>query len=283
MPKTSSPPRLIQFASFWTLTGQPLGRREWTTATKIRKAREAGFDAMAGGPSAETAAAVRKAGMEYICFIDANGKNWQQRLAAAAETRPLRINVQLGDHDTPPELAVHTWIHLTEKAEALGIEADLEVHRDTCTETPEKTRQIALLCLEAAGRPCRFSYDFSHFAVVKHLSPPYAPRLLDDKPLLRGARQLHLRPFNGHHAQIPLTDGRGRLTPEARPYLDFVGALFDAWLEDKTGGETLCVCPEFGPVAHGYGLGCFPDVWADAVRLREETEDIWRTCLRARR
>src|SRR5690606_15459246 len=101
----------------------------------------------------------------------------------------------------------------------------------------------------------------SHFAVVKHVAPPFAGRLLDKPRSIQLARQLHLRPFNGHHCQVPLTDGRGNLCREGKDYLAFVEELFSCWLKGPNGGEVLYVCPEFGPVVHGYGLSAFPDVW----------------------
>ncbi len=269
-------PQLKQFAGFWTLTGQPLGATEWSADEKIRRAQAAGFDAMGGGAIPEIAAAVHAAGMDYICYIDANDKTYADRIEAAAAVRPARVNVQLGDHDTPPRVAAKTWGKMMKRAEKIGLPIDLEVHRDTGTETPEKTREIARLYKQATGQKCRFCFDFSHFAVVKHIAPPFANRLLDHPDLIRLSRQMHFRPFNGHHCQVPFTDGRDNLSPEGKDYLDFIDALFACWLKGAKGGEVLYVCPEFGPVAHGYGLSTFPNVWEDAIRLRAETENLWQ-------
>lgn len=269
-------PQLKQFAGFWTLTGQPLGGTEWSVEEKIRRAKAAGFLAMGGGADPNIANAVHAAGMDYICYIDANEQTWQDRLEAAAATKCARVNVQLWDHDTPPRVAVKTWIKMMEAARKLKLEIDLEVHRDTCTETPEKTWEIARLYQQATGRRCRFCFDFSHFAVVKHIAPPYANRLLDRPELIRLARQMHFRPFNGHHCQVPMTDGRGNLSPEGKQYLEFVDALLACWLKGARGGEVLYVCPENGPIAHGYGLSCFPNVWDDAVFLAGEVDKLWR-------
>jgi hypothetical protein len=97
--------------------------------------------------------------------------------------------------------------------------------------------------------------------------------------LIQLSRQIHLRPFNGHHAQIAATDGQGAETPEFRHYLAFVEDLLRCWLKGATAGEVLYVCPEFGPVQSGYGLSSFPNVWADAIHLRRRTEEIWAKCL----
>ena len=270
-------PQLKQFAGFWTLTGQPLGGTEWGLAEKIRRAKGAGFTGLGGGASRELADAVHAAGLDYICYIDANDRSYVDRLQAAATTGPARVNVQLWDHDTPPKIAAKTWEKMQPLARQLGLAIDLEVHRDTATETPEKTWEIAERYRKSTGKKCRFCFDFSHLAVVKHLAPPYAKRLLAEHlDLIQLARQMHFRPFNGHHCQVPLTDGNGNLSSEGKHYLEFLDALFACWLKKARGGEVLHACPEFGPVAHGYGLSTFPDVWDDAIRLRAETERLWQ-------
>ncbi len=268
-------PQLKQFAGFWTLTGQPLGGPEWSVEEKVRRAKEAGFDAMGGGANPDTAAAAYRAGLEYVCYVDANDETFAERLKAAAATKPARVNVQLWDHDTPPKVAAKTWAKLQPVAQKLKLEIDLEVHRDTCTETPEKTWEIARLYKQATGKKCRMCFDFSHFAVVKHISPPYANRLLENPDLIQLARQMHFRPFNGHHCQVPATDGHGNTTPEIKHYLEFIDALLACWLKGAKGGEVLYVCPEFGPLG-GYGISTFPNVWDDAIWLRAETEKLWQ-------
>ena len=268
--------QLRQFASCWTLSGQPGLKTEWSFAEKFRQAKEAGFDAMGGGADIPASDLCRESGLDYVCYMDANAMTFRKKLEEARTTNPARINVQLCNHDTPPGEAVMVWIELEKTAVEMGLEVDLEVHRDTCTETPEKVEEIARRFEQATGRKICYSWDFSHPAVVKHLNPPYAERLLIRPDLIQLSRQIHLRPFNGHHAQIAATDGRGNETPEFGHYLDFVDALLGCWLEGASGGETLYVCPEFGPIQSGYGLSGFPNVWEDAIHLRRRTEEIWR-------
>jgi len=38
----------------------------------------------------------------------------------------------------------------------------------------------------------------------------------------------------------------------------------------------LYVCPENGPIVHGYGLSTFPNVWDDAVFLSKEITKLWK-------
>ncbi|MDZ4816018.1 MAG: xylose isomerase [Verrucomicrobiota bacterium] len=273
--KPIKPPELRQFANVWTMLGQPSSEKEWTMEQRFRQAKKEGFDAVGWGVIPEAAKLCKALDMTYVCYIDAHFKTFKDRLEMAADTEPARINVQLADHDTLPVEAVEVWIKMVEVAETLGLTIDLEVHRDTCTETPEKTWEIAKRYKEATGKKLRLSFDYSHFALVKHLSPPYAKRLLEHPELVRVARQMHFRPFNGHHCQIPVTNGKGKITPEFTDYLQFVDDLFACWFAGAKGGEILYVCPELGPRG-GYGLSTFPNVWKDACLLRGETETLWK-------
>jgi hypothetical protein len=260
--------------------GQPAPDREWTMEERFKQAKKAGFDAIGGHPTVEVVPLCQKYGMDYICYVDGNMKTYQQKLEAAKTTNPIRINVQLCDHDTLPSESVKVWQKMEALAKKMGLEIDLEVHRDTCTETPEKVYEIAERYQKATGKKIRFCWDFSHLAVVKHLYPPYADRLLVRPDLVQEARQFHFRPFNGHHCQIPATDGKGHETPEIKPYLKFLDDLFACWLKGARGGEVIYACPEFGPVVSGYGVSTFPNVWKDAIFLRGKTEALWKANLR---
>jgi len=275
--KSSPPPVLKQFAGLWTLTKQPTAAKEWSLDEKFKQAKKAGFDAIGGGAMPEVVPLCQKYGLGYVCYIDGNSKSYRERLEAAKKTAPARINVQVCDHDTLPKEAVAVWLKLEAQAEKMGLEVDLEVHRDTCTETPEKVYEIAALYQKATGRKIRFCWDFSHISVVKHLNPPYAARLLVRPDLVQLARQFHFRPFNGHHCQVPVTDGKGHDSPELKPYLEFLDATLACWLAGAKGGEVLYACPELGP--YDYALTCFPNVWKDAVYLRAKTEALWKANL----
>jgi hypothetical protein len=87
------------------LTGQPDVDREWTLEEKFKQAKKAGFDGMGGGSDLEVVGLCRKYGMDYVCYIDGNMKTYRQKREAAQAVHPVRINVQLCDHDTPPR----TW------------------------------------------------------------------------------------------------------------------------------------------------------------------------------
>jgi hypothetical protein len=152
-----------------------------------------------------------------------------------------------------------------------------ETHRDTATETPEKFTALARAFRRATGRLLPVTWDHSHFAVSKHVqAPDYAARLLAWPELIQVSQMFHLRPFNSQHCQIPVTDGRGRLTPEAGDYFRFVRQLFACWRAGKTDHGELWVCPELG-MSHGYHLSTDRPAWPEAVRARREILAAWRT------
>jgi sugar phosphate isomerase/epimerase len=279
-----SQPVLKHFASLWTLQHYPNGseKGEWSEDEKLAAVKAAGFDGFQGWAVPRSVELGAKHGLAFLGGCDANSATYQQRLAAFAPLKPVRINIQLCDHDTEPAEAVAVWIDMMQAAAELGLELDLEVHRDTCTETPEKTWRIADLYQERTGQPVRFNFDLSHFAIVKHLGPPYAARLLERPELIQLSEQMHLRPFNGHHCQLPVTDGHGKVAEPARYWLDFVAAAFKCWLEGPQDGKTLWICPELGALTSGYWIAPFPDPWQDAIFAKNEFELIWQEALAAR-
>ncbi len=273
-------PILKHFVNFWTLIHQPTAAKEWSLEERFKHIKRGGFDAIAAPPDPSTLECCQRYGLDYLSGVDANGKTYQAKLDKVKTINPVRVNVQLCDHDTLPKESIKVWLKLEAYAQKLGLNVDLEVHRDTCTETPEKVYEIAALYKKATGKKIRFCWDYSHIAVVKHISPPYAPRLLERPDLIQLSRQVHFRPFNGHHCQIPATDGKGNETPEFKDYLQFVDDFLACWLKGARGGEVLYACPEFGPVSGGYGLTSFPDVWKDAIYLRARIEEIWQANLK---
>ena len=112
--------------------------------------------------------------------------------------------------------------------------------------------------------------------MVKHLLPPYWPRLGVRPDLIQRAQQFHFRPFNGHHCQAPVTNGRGKLSPEFLDYLPFMENVMATWLAAAEPGRELFAVPEMGPLWMGYNLSAFPASWEEAKRLREEIEKAWQ-------
>lgn len=277
-------PHLRHIASLWSLQGHPTLRREWTLERKIQAVAAAGFDGIAGALTPQHRRLADKHGLPHLLgyISTSDPAQFKTLLRAQKEGGAVHINVQLDDHDTPPALATRHWLQLTREAERIGgLVLSLEAHRDTCTETPEKTYEIAARYHDATGQLIKLNFDFSHFAVVKHLAPEnYIARLLDHSELLANSEQCHLRPFNGHHCQVPVTH-RGKLTPEVKSYLPFAAAVLDLWRRaPQNRDRTLFVCPEMGPYAEagaGYNITGLPPAWPDAVVLRKEIAKLWHT------
>ena len=189
------------------------------------------------------------------------------------------INIQLLNHDTAPAVAARTAVGLIEASDKLGLKVHIETHRDTSTETPEKFDEIAKQFQRATRKLMPVTWDHSHFAVSKHMLPPdYSRRLLAWPKLIQHSQMFHLRPFNSQHLQIPVTNGKGRLTPEFNDYIKFVEDLFSLWIRGPRPGGELWVCPELG-MSHGYQVSINPHAWPDAVRARSEMVNAWRRAL----
>ncbi|MEW6756337.1 MAG: xylose isomerase, partial [Candidatus Latescibacterota bacterium] len=214
MPDRSAPkPRLRLCAAAWTMAGTPSPRRPWSIDTKVRKAKEAGFEGFAAGAQPEVAAAVRRHGLELIGGVDVGrARDAGPRMKAFADAGATHVNVQLCDHDTPTDRALPVARAVMRAGARYGVEPAIEWHRDTCTETPEKGLALAAAYERRYGEQLRTNFDHSHPAVVKQVRPAdYAARLLYRPDLLQLSRLLHLRTFTGSHCQTPVTDGRGRL------------------------------------------------------------------------
>jgi hypothetical protein len=278
-------PKLAHIAALWSLDRHAPGKKEWTLERKLRAVAAAGFDGAAGLLTPEHRRLAEKAGLEHLLGYISSDKpaEFAAKVRAQKEGGAVHINVQMDNHDTPPDVAARHWARMVREAERIGgVVVSLEVHRDTCTETPEKTYEIAERYHRATGKMIELNFDFSHFAVVKHLrTSEYVPRLLDHPALVRNSEQCHFRPFNGHHCQVPVTH-RGRLTPEIGAYLVFVEAVLRLWAGARQNRDrTLFACPEMGPYSGfgdggGYNITGLAPAWPEAIVLRGEIAKIWR-------
>ncbi|MGC4073010.1 MAG: hypothetical protein QM760_10900 [Nibricoccus sp.] len=275
------PSRIVFVANLWTLAGHPTPPREWSLERKIQAVLKAGFDAVttATDVTEELPPLLRHTGLRHTGFFASSRPRDFSRLirvqkAAGAEN----LNVQLGKKRVAVSRAAAWSVALMRAAERQGIYAAIEVHRGTAFETPEDVRAIAAAYRRATGKLLPLTWDHSHPAVVKHLKPAlFAPVLLKERGLIQAARLMHCRPFNGQHAQVPVMDARGRLTPEFRTWLGFVEELFRCWLAGPQPGGELWICPEIGPIGvHGYNLSTMPPSWEQAVLCRRELAKLWR-------
>ncbi|MBV9488217.1 MAG: xylose isomerase [Verrucomicrobia bacterium] len=276
-------PDLLHVASLWSLRQYPGAQNPWTIDQQLDAIRVAGFGGVTGRINPSIGQAAQDRGLAVVGFVSLSG---DAEFGPALETQKLAgaryVNVQLGDHDTPAKTALQLALRLFETAEHLGgLEIAVEVHRDTCTETPEKTYALADAYQRATGRQLPMTWDFSHFAVVKHLTAKdFTSRLLVRPDLIQRSNQFHFRPFNGHHCQVPVTRHDGQFTRELIDWIPFALDTFLCWLEaNGTSDRILIAVPEMGPVSSGYNLEGLPNSWEDAVRLRPLLEELWQEAL----
>ena len=281
--KTSPPPVLRHIAALWSLTDYPNQKQNWPLERKLTAVKAAGFDGYATMPTQEHARLADKLGLICVGYISSSkASEFEGLIRQNVDGGATHINVQLGDHDTPTPEAVRLAVRLIELAHKHGAHAAIETHRDTCTETPEKTYALAAAYRQATGELLPMTWDFSHLAVVKHLAPPYWERLLVAPKLIQRAQQFHFRPFNGHHCQVPVTDGQGKLSLELTQWLPFLEKTLETWLAGKQSGREIFVVPEMGPIPGGYNFAQLPNSWEDAKVLRSIIARTWKKVLAAR-
>ena len=271
-------PCIRHIANLWSLRDTPTAKKPWPLEKKIEAVKEAGFDGFTDLATPKHGKLAEKYGLSIVgYFASAKPDEFRTLLQQNKDAGAKVINIQLGDHDTTSSDAVRMAMRAMLEAEAMGLQPSIEIHRDTCTETPEKVYLLAEGYQRVTAKPLRFTWDFSHIAVVKHLAPPFWERLLVRPDLIQLANQFHFRPFNGQHCQVPVTDGRGRVSPELEDWLPFAKKCLQVWLQGNQAGREIFVVPEMGPASSGYNLHQLPDSWTDAVKLRGILDKLWKS------
>lgn len=278
-----NPPVLRHIAALWSTVHYPNAKKEWSLERKIADVKEAGFDGFATMPGKEHAKLAEKFGLIIVGYF-ASGKasEFEKAIKQNVDNGAIHINLQLADHDTLTPEAVRLAVKAVELGRKHGAKVAIEVHRDTCTETPEKTYALANAYRKATGELMPMTWDFSHLSVVKHLAPPYWERLLVAPKLIQNAQQFHFRPFNGHHCQVPVTNGKGKLSLEFTQWLPVLEKTLEMWLAGKQDGREIFAVPELGPVPGGYNLAQLPNSWEDAKVMRPIIEKTWKKVLAAK-
>ena len=272
-------PRIRHMCSLGTLGGYGGKKGEWTVPQKLKRIRKAGFDGFLGRVHMLTPKEVEASRLIFACTTDMGGpEDVEPKLTACKEHGVRCVNVQMLDHDTPTELAVQVARKGIDVGAQIDLDVSIEVHRDTCTETPEKTYALASGYEEAEGKPLKMTWDFSHPAVVKHLSPPYWDRLTERTDLMKLANQYHFRPFNGHHAQVPALNAKGKMTPEFLDFMEFVDRVLENWLEAAEPGREVFSCPE--QIGGGYMLSVFGDRFKDVQVIRKQIDKSFKKHLK---
>lgn len=280
--KHPNPPLLRHIANLWSLVDYPTAKNPWSLERQLDDIKKAGFDGFTTLPTPEHVRLAEKFGLMIVgYFASSKSSEFRKLIQQNLDAGAVHINVQLADHDTPVEESIKLAVKLMQESEKLGAKCSVEVHRDTGTETPEKTYAIAAGYKKTTGQLLPMTWDFSHLAVVKHLAPPFWERLLVDAKLIQRAEQFHLRPFNGHHCQIPVTDGHGKLSLELKQWLPFLEKTLSLWLQGKQDGREIFIVPEMGPVSGGYNFSQLPNSWEDAKVLRTIIAKAWKKALAA--
>ena len=273
-PAPSSPRELWLFATLWSLRQYPTKAREWSWEKKFTAIREARFDGVFSPPIPEVAG---RGELRYLAVTSLTEKpKVEPALKAAKALGALAIDVQLGDYDSKVADMVSLAIRIRDVARDLDLPFAIETHRDTFTETPEVTVALVRGFRRATRTTLPLCLDHSHFAVVRHLArDKFWERLSEPAELLEAATQFHLRPFNGHHCQIPVLNPKGRRTPEYADWLQYSGALLGYLRQQKSMAPVLAV-PELGHAAPSYGLSCFGDTWLDAQTVARDLRRQWK-------
>ncbi|MEO8206545.1 MAG: xylose isomerase [Chthoniobacterales bacterium] len=264
-------------AAQWPIEDYP-AKKPWTPEQRLENIQKEGFDGVTADMDSKLFSLAHKAGLITVGNLDIGKKSViKERFSKLHDLGAVHVNVQLCDHDTPTEKALPIAIAVIEEGRKYGLLPLIEFHRDTCTETPEKGYALAAAYQKATGERLPMNFDFSHLAIVKQIPPrDFTKRLLDHPKLVAPTTMLHLRPFNGSHCQIPITNGRGGLSPEFKDWLPFCEDLMKLWFNDKNWNTYRVIVPEQGPVRSGYGLSCFPDVWKDILVLTKELKKVWK-------
>ena len=263
------------FASLWSLRQYPTLRHEWSWSRKFSAIQAAGFVGVLSPPLQ----ALRDRGSLRYLAITSLGSPAQvfPALRAAKELGAVAIDIQLANWDTPLAAALKLALRIRAVARDLALPFAIETHRGTFTETPEATRALHVAYRRSCGEPLPLCLDHSHFAVVRHLTPEtFWPRLGAPGPLWTAPKQFHLRPFNGHHAQLPVLTPNGRRTPEYLAWRIHYATPLLAHLHAQATTQPVLAVPELGNASPSYRLSCFGDTWRDTLAVSADLRQIWR-------
>ena len=272
-----SVPPLWLFATLWSLREYPTRPREWSWARKFATLRAAGFDGVMSPPIPALAA---RGDLRYLAISSVRSSGEiEPVLQAAKDLGALAIGIQLGRPETPLSVALRLALRLRAVAQRLALPFAIETHRATFTELPETLAALQAAYRESCGENLPVCLDYSHIALVRHLVPEVTwSTLTKQQPAaLANARQFHLRPFNAHHAQLPVLNARGRRTPEYLAWRDQFAAPLLLHLRDRRTAEPVLAVAELGHAAPAYGLSTHGDTWQDTRVVARDLHALWKS------
>lgn len=275
------PSRSLQlFATLWSLREYPTKSRDWSWARKFAAIRAAGFDGVMSPPIPAIAA---RGNLRYLAITSvATPESIVPTFQAAKDLGAVAIGIQIGRPETPLRVALSLARRIRAAARRFELPFAIETHRATFTELPETLTALQSAYRKSCGEDLPVCLDYSHVAVVRHLVPAVTwSTLTTQQPsALAHAEQFHLRPFNAHHAQLPVLNARGRRTPEYLAWRDeFIGPLFHHLQRQRATGPVIAV-PELGHAAPAYGLSTHGDTWQDTLVVARDLRALWSTSRR---
>jgi hypothetical protein len=263
---------LHTYATAWSIREYPNKEDEWSWSHKFDSIRGAGFTGIMSPPREELSG---RGDLDYWAMGSLGvGDDYAAYFGEVKSLGATHATIQPCDVDTPLEDAVAAIVGIVEAAKQVAIPITVECHRDTFTETPEKMWALYDGFFEKTGEPMPTCFDHSHFGVVRHYAAPYWDKLNERPDILKDCPRFHMRPFNGHHCQIPATFDGEKRTPEYGLWADYVKSLM-AFLKSNGTVEDIHMVPELGHAAPSYGLSCFPDIWKDAQVIGHDLRRWW--------
>ncbi|MDA9589918.1 hypothetical protein N9R65_03915, partial [Opitutales bacterium] len=127
----------------WSLLDEGDPATEAGLRTHLSAIKDAGFQSYCWGPTPQLKELLTEYGLRFGGAFDAaKAEQFAPTIEAIMAIDNGPINCQLADDDTPVEEAIELTLGLMAEAKKQNAPVHLEVHRDTCTETPEKTTAI---------------------------------------------------------------------------------------------------------------------------------------------
>lgn len=270
-------PELIIHISSWSLLHEATLETREGIRKQLSLIRDAGFSSYCARPHWDgLGELIEEFDFNYGSLFVANREDeFEGLIRDSLQIGDGPMNCLLANHDTSVRDSISLAKALMAEAHKQGARVHLETHRDTCTETPEKTDAIIEGLRSMSSGELLINFDYSHHAVVKHLNPvDYSERLFSNHELFQSSNLWHMRPFNGHHCQLPVTNGRGDFTYEYLECREFFREGLKLWLDGPRPTNRLWVVPELG-TQFGYNLSIYPNIWEDTVALANDIQSMW--------
>jgi hypothetical protein len=274
--------RLAVLQSMWAMQRAHTDGIERSIGDNIAMIVDAGYDGISAlcadrDVVRDTATAIR--GLKFVV----------EGLCTARSTSDLLVGVEraasLGAHHMNVQAAVHprslseavryaeAWMRATEDAPFPVL---FETHRDRLTND-------LFLTLDLLDElpDLRLLADLSHYVVSREFAWP----ITDDthsliRRILDRSWAMHGRVASQHQVQIEIGNPHHRIWLDL--FLDWWRYGIESWRQRAAPDDILCFTCEIGPRPYAITAADGNDTvdrWEEAVRLKAEIQDVWRTPL----